>query len=726
VALSYQQNEIGPAGIISHQPVKTIDLRNVATGKKLHTQEGHTDGVICFAFAPDGKTLASGGRDDPNVRIWDTATGKQIRALEMNDANVRSVAFAPDGKTLATSEDRAIQFWDLATGKFLREAEQRGCYSLFFFPDGKAIAGINKDTNADSFGDKVRVFDVATKKQLRAWELKGVNPRGTLRYLTVSPDGKVIATSGNTPTFDLWDVATGKLLHDLERHRNTVSAITFSSDGRTLFSADPAGRTIVEWDTASSKLPRQFGKGPNGASDYNAANKLDLSSDARFLALSRFGQGPDYTIHLVGVATGKEVRQFKGHTGMVNYASFSADGTMIASESWADKTLRLWSVATGREQQVISLNLGPLVAPLALSPDGKIVAAGGVAGYLDVQLWDTATGKVLHTLTTPVEIQIRQRIAQAAVMIAFAPDGKLLATRAMNSSSICLWDVASWKLVRHLNADNRWNRIEFSPDGRTLAVGGSVFGSTDLEDNKVSLWQVATGRERTHFLGHRGGISSLAFSPDGTRLASGSADTTILIWDVTGWARAPRPAEQPLSPKELEGLWTDLTGEDAAKAHRALWGLVAAPREAVPLLKQRLEPASPPSNKEREQVARLLSYLTTGEFAARQKAEAELVKLGTPILPLLRKAAQEEGLQLEARRRLENLIERLLKMGEGDRVRHTRVLEVLEHLGTPEAKDLLKTYAAGVPGAWLTEEAKASLQRLARRAVPPRRESLPE
>jgi RNA polymerase sigma factor (sigma-70 family) len=700
VALSYQQSNVTPADNLSLQRGKTIDLRDVATGKSLHILEGHTGKVTCLAYAPDGKKLASGSQNDPNVRIWDTATGKQIRTLVANNANMLSLAFAPDGKTLATcGKDAPIQFWDLATEKCLREAEQphgSSVSELCYFPDSKAIAGIG--------GEKLRVFDVATGKQLR----EGKGTPQSMQRLTVSPDGKIIATSGgDARTFDLWDAATGKLLHDYEGLRQRVLALSFSSDGHNLFAVDDIrGHAIAEWDTVSSKLLRKIGESPNEANGLNGAKDLTLSPDGRFLAAGGY---EDHTIRLWELATGKEVRRFKGHTQNVLWVCYSADGKAMASSS-DDNTLRLWDVATGKEQCVISLNRARRnAAEFALSPDSKIVAVEGLKESL-VKLWDTATGNVIRELATPFK---------TVMMVTFSPDGKMLATKAMNEGHVCLWDVASGSLLRQLDtATKNGFRVVFSPDGRTLAIGNFfAFSGMDGRDSAVSLWEVATGRERARFLGEWHRAYALAFSPDGMRLASGSDDGTILIWDVTGRARAAQQAQKPLLPKELDGLWTDLMGEDAAKAHRALWGLVAAPREAVPLLKQRLEPVSPPSDKGREQVALLLRELTTGEFAARQKAEAELVKLGTSILPLLRKAAQEEGLPLEARRRLENLIERLVKVGEGDRVRHTRVLELLEHLGTSEAKVLLEAYASGVPGVDLTEEAKASLQRLARRSA---------
>src|SRR5262249_52288145 len=120
----------------------------------------------------------------------------------------------------------------------------------------------------------------------------------------------------------------------------------------------------------------------------------------------------------------------------------------------------------------------------------------------------------------------------------------------------------------------------FSPDGRTFVVG---------TNEAVHLYEVATGQERRRFVGHNRNILSLAFSNDGRKLATGSHDTTVLVWDVTGRLKDGKLPNVPLTPGEVEKAWNDL-GEGAAKAHAAVWALVAAPKQAVPFLKKQLRP----------------------------------------------------------------------------------------------------------------------------------------
>src|SRR5207245_2264071 len=133
----------------------------------------------------------------------------------------------------------------------------------------------------------------------------------------------------------------------------------------------------------------------------------------------------------------------------------------------------------------------------------------------------------------------------------------------------------------------------------------------------------ATLKERRTFQGHRGSVLSLAFSSDGKLLASGNADTTTLIWDVTAAPSEQGPQAAQISSEELNLLWTDLAGADALKAYRATCRLGSAPRETVIWLRERLRPAFVANPK---RLAQLVTELDSSHFRVREKATAELEK----------------------------------------------------------------------------------------------------
>jgi len=239
----------------------------------------------------------------------------------------------------------------------------------------------------------------------------------------------------------------------------------------------------------------------------------------------------------------------------------------------------------------------------------------------------------------------------------------------------------------------------FSPDGRMVA-----WGSWQV----VQVWEVATGLERLAFPAHRGEVMSVAFFPDGRRLATGSPDTTALVWDLSACALGGPAAR--VTAADLEGLWADLLGDDGHKSYRALWTLAAAPKEAMPLLRSHLKP---PAATDRDRVQRLIKDLDADAFETREKATEDLEKIGGAAEEALRKAMTGEP-SAELKQRIELLLGKLrTASASAGHVREARALELLEHLGTPEAADLLKELAKGPPEAWLTKEAKAALKRVA-------------
>jgi hypothetical protein len=265
-----------------------------------------------------------------------------------------------------------------------------------------------------------------------------------------------------------------------------------------------------------------------------------------------------------------------------------------------------------------------------------------------------------------------------------------------------LWDTVSGQLLGHCGDGRDAPRVfAFAPDGRTLALGGI--------DRVVRLWDAYTGQEIRRFHGHQEIIWSLAFSPDGRTLASGSGDGIGLLWDLTSW-----PKETGLGrPAKLDALWDDLGGGDAARADRAFWALVAAPRSALPLLRDRLMPAQPADGK----LAGLIADLDSRHFTVREKATQQLEKLGDAAAPALRRALAGKP-SAEARRRLEALLASLDQSSRplsAAAVRERRAVRVLGQVGSAEARTLLEKLAALVEKPGLAAEASAALERAARR-----------
>jgi len=270
-----------------------------------------------------------------------------------------------------------------------------------------------------------------------------------------------------------------------------------------------------------------------------------------------------------------------------------------------------------------------------------------------------------------------------------------------------LWDLATGKKVLQFgrSSSGYWP-VTFSADGKTLATAG--------EDNRIHLWEVATGGERLRLEGHGGRVQGLLFTDEGRTLISRSDDTTALVWDVTTLRKDERLRPVHLLPLELEERCADLAGADATKAHVASWVLVAAAEDSVPWIKTHLRPA-PKADSQR--FARLLGDLNSDRFPVREKATAELEELAESAEPALQKTLLGKP-TLDVRRRVEQLLERLKgPIPPGQRLQALRAVEVLEHIGMPEAQQILEFLAKGAPEARLTQIAKNSLERRANGAA---------
>src|SRR5262249_37558540 len=160
------------------------------------------------------------------------------------------------------------------------------------------------------------------------------------------------------------------------------------------------------------------------------------------------------------------------------------------------------------------------------------------------------------------------------------------------------------------------------PDGRPVAAA--------YWDRAVRLWEVASSKQRAKFDGHRGEAISVSFSADGSLLASGSSDRTIVVWDVAGRHTVARP-DKP----DFDGLWTDLADADGAKAFRAVQLLTLVGDPAVKFVAHKLRPV-PTGGVDAKRIAALIADLGHAQFAMREKAEKELTEIGDTVEPALR------------------------------------------------------------------------------------------
>jgi hypothetical protein len=285
--------------------------------------------------------------------------------------------------------------------------------------------------------------------------------------------------------------------------------------------------------------------------------------------------------------------------------------------------------------------------------------------------------------------------------LAFAPDGRTLACVG-EDGKLWLWELATGKQRAGFRIPEGATGCTFSPDGWFVATWGK---------GAVRLWATATGEEACRLEGHSGAVNQVAFAPDGTRLASAGADTTVLLWDVADLVRPS--ADIPLAAAELGRCWDALAGNDGPRPQAAMAALQRAGRQTAEYAGKRLGPATAPPPLA---VTRLLADLDHDSFEVREEATRQLADRIDLVAPAVRAALAKEQ-PPEARRRLEAL-RRAAADGSWSpgALRALRAVEVLERIGTDEARAVLASLAGGDPEARLTGEAKASLDRLAARA----------
>jgi WD40 repeat protein len=635
---------------------------------------GHAGRVLKVSFTLDGKTLVSVGLDS-TIRYWNVADGKETWKLQLQDKMSISlptaIAIAPDAKTLAIclrgSLPSVLTCILDPTGRVLRGPARIGgaVEILAFSADGKSLF---------TGSTMVRCWEVDTYREISLAN----DPRQSTVHMALAPDGKTVAWSDEEDGFRMADVPTGKTLFDGKIAAG--AGVAFLAAGKHLATVDRGSKNMLLWDVA--KL-RTLGRMPPGqpAAVFPCQNPVlafAFSPDGKRLATV---DGDVACIYDVG--SKQCVQTFKPSGGVVT-VRWSADGRLLwtsgsqggigIARALPFQFSYLWETSTG-QQVAVAKELGRSGHTIAFHPNGKLLAA------IQLPAGAFQPFRAREKPMLPVEDRMERiglwDIKSASERLRF--DDPALRRVAEQSSP--------W-----VTGPNRPRPVAFSPDGR-------LFAAQSVRD--IAIFETVSGKLRLRLEGHLAEAVGFAFTPDGKALVSASGDSTVVAWDLTGLKTMAK--EQGTA----EELWA-LLATDAERAGRAVWAMIAAPTESLRVLRKRLQPvaANPKS------LQKLIEDLDSPQFNVRDRATRELIMRG-PMAEDALSAKLSDGPSLEVQRRIEKLLE-TIRTGQPSpqQLQVIRGVEVLEHIGTPEARDWLKELARGDEGTWATLQAKEALTRL--------------
>jgi WD40 repeat protein len=432
---------------------------------------GHAQRTKQAIFSSDSKTVYSCG-DNGFVRVWDVESGRETGKFDNGDW-VKSISLIDDGKALIAQTETQLKVWNLVSGKesnaFPMLSKGDRLERVAVSPDGQKVA-------AGSLSGAVRIWDVPSRKLESEWP---ADPALATRSVAWTPDGKQVV-AGMHETLALFDYPSGRRVHRVWKFR-TILEVGVTPDGLNLIGIHWDGGVEV-YDSQSGQMLSALDVGTTG---NPRAGCIAVLSNERIAV-----GGRGHCIDIWDLPSATRLATFRGHTEPVLAVTVSPDRKFLVSSSH-DSTVRLWRLpenGVGTREPPL---MGEIVPPNALTLEAYRVLRG-------------------HT----------QRTRHAI----FSPDNKTVYSCG-DDGFVRVWEVETGRESDKFDNGDWVLNIGLIDHGRTLMAS---------TQSQLKVWNLVTGRESDPFpkLTNGDRLTRAAISPDGRKVAAGSASGTVRIWDI--------------------------------------------------------------------------------------------------------------------------------------------------------------------------------------------------
>jgi WD40 repeat protein len=531
-----------------------IQLSDVNGGDSLSIPAGGT--VFAVAFDPTSGRLASGGADG-NIQLWNSGTGAPEGTISSaHPGGVMGVAFSPDGRTIASGgADRMVRLWNADSHTQIGpmtvpsgQGHTEAVTSVAFNSDGTRIVSSGVDLT-------VQLWDVARRQRIGD---PMVGHEGVVWSAAFVPGGNEIVSAGNDHMIRVWNADIGQPISTpLTDRRGLVTSVAIS--GNRIASATVDG-TVQLWSSDTGSLITVL-------PGHDAA----VTSVAFSPAGDEIASGStDGTIRLWRSDDGAPITTLRvGHP--VFAVTVNRQGNRLASSS-GDGQVTIWDVPSGRPLALQNKDNAVLLG-LAFNPDGNRLASGGANGVL--RMWSVDTGQQVWERSTVDALSATQRQVWASnrsgvvTSVAFSPNGDRIATGGAGWAApdgFAIGIIQRWDANTGDSIDNPIQAggvgsavmsVAYSPHKPDMVGDRIASGSSD---RTVRLWDAdspAGEQIGSSFTGHQDGVGSVAISPDGSRIVSGSADGTVRMWPNPPISAPPEALCAKLTQNLSEKNWKD-------------------------------------------------------------------------------------------------------------------------------------------------------------------------